>query len=303
MNQPLSELEIQLFYSIQQNNVEKCKEILCTQLININKLYKTTKEYFPGQKGFVLKEVLLTENNNFGRCSIEKDLTPLMLAAINGNNLLIELFIENGADINLQTSNHRDSALTVAVISGKIVSIQLLLEKGANPNVFHIIYTNYDDEYPYYQWNTPLLYSIYRIHYIEITKLLFQFGADIHIKYEDNMLYNSEEFSIGIYDNSTIGNHLILNRLLKIFHHKLEYLLEIIPLFIQKSLEINEIDEYEMTPLLYAMKSNNFELVKLMFENGANIYQGDSLPEIFRECNDEIKEYVTEYINKPYVLK
>lgn len=312
MSQFLSELEIQFFHFIQENNVEKCKEILSTQLIDINKLYETTEEYFREQNGFVLKKVLRNQNNCIGIHSMEKNLTPLMLAAINENNLLIELFINHGAEINFQTPHSNDSALTVAISSKKLTDaisskkidcIQLLLEKGANPNVFYIVYTDYDEsdhkEYHDSEWKTPLLYCIYHSNCIEITKLLFKFGSTIHIQYEDYMLTNSNYH----YCNRTKQNHLILNKLLRLFYYYVEYLLEIIPFFIEKSIEINEMDEHGMTPLLYAMAINNLQLVKLIIENGGNIYQGTSLQEIFEECNDEIKEYITEYISHPYVLK
>uniref|UniRef100_A0A1A7WZZ8 Ankyrin repeat and SOCS box containing 15 n=1 Tax=Iconisemion striatum TaxID=60296 RepID=A0A1A7WZZ8_9TELE len=60
--------------------------------------------------------------------------TPLGVAAENGNTEALEILIQHGGDVNAQASNG-DSVLFDAAGSGNLDCIKLLLEHGASPNV------------------------------------------------------------------------------------------------------------------------------------------------------------------------
>jgi len=60
--------------------------------------------------------------------------TPLMLAALKGNEEIAELLIEKGANINAK-NNDGASALSKAVWYGDIECAELLLNRGADVNI------------------------------------------------------------------------------------------------------------------------------------------------------------------------
>lgn len=302
MNEKITEPELYFFYYIQVNNLEKFQELLCSGSVNVNKVYKTVKKN---------NKYVLNNDLYINRRSIVKYLTPLMLSIINKNTIFMQLLIDNGADINMSTSSNDDTALTIAIMEKHEESIKILLEKGANPNKFHIVYTDYDDpddDYEkYYEWMNPLLYLIlsnnnYTDNNMEIIKLLFEYGANINSTYEDYMLDNNpDEQMIPGYDNYTDKN--ILTILVKKFNYANNtYLPNIIQLLIEKGLNIN-LDDGN-SALLYAIKYDNINIIKIFLHNGYNIdFENQEIEIVLKECNDEIKEFVTEYMNNSYVLK
>ena len=105
------------------------------------------------------------------------NITPL-LAAINGNQTkprenresyikIINLLLDNGADIKIQSIKSGLTPLTTAILKGHIDIVELLIERGADINTMN----NNED--------TPLLLAIMR-GYTETVKLLIDNGAEIN---------------------------------------------------------------------------------------------------------------------------
>ena len=60
--------------------------------------------------------------------------TPMLLAAMNGNAVIIERLIQAGADPNVPLSNTGDTALMMAARTGKVEAAKALLDHGAQVN-------------------------------------------------------------------------------------------------------------------------------------------------------------------------
>ena len=70
--------------------------------------------------------------------SVYDDYTPLIMAIENGNIDAVELLIESGANVNVQTQGRRSiqtTALIEASQNGNVEIVRLLLENGADPNI------------------------------------------------------------------------------------------------------------------------------------------------------------------------
>jgi ankyrin repeat protein len=77
-----------------------------------------------------LKRALKNGGDPNGRV---RDLTPLMIAAGNGNVDIINVLLENKADLNAKGDNGKTS-LTIALRRNNLQTAQLLIEKGADIN-------------------------------------------------------------------------------------------------------------------------------------------------------------------------
>lgn len=92
--------------------------------------------------------------------------TPLIEAAANGHVDVVNLLIENGADVNLKGEAWY-GPLHSASANGHIEVVKILLENGADVNIFH--------------HNKPLHNAAMNGH-IEVAEILLAHGADINAK-------------------------------------------------------------------------------------------------------------------------
>ncbi|MCJ7689234.1 MAG: ankyrin repeat domain-containing protein, partial [Clostridiaceae bacterium] len=94
---------------------------------------------------------------------------------------IIELLINNGADINSHHSEFLETPLhkLCARITPKIDVITMLLKKGAEVNAINI------------SGKTPVFYCSFN-YSVELLNLLVKYGADIHIKdkYKNTLLHD-----------------------------------------------------------------------------------------------------------------
>lgn len=221
----------------------------------------------------------------------ENEYTPLILAIEKGYYEIVELLIENGADVNLASFwgrlplhsalekgnteiselliakgadiNARDrfgnTTLINASESGLISIVELLIAKGAD---IHAIADN---------GNTPLMGAI-KNESPDIVKFLLLKGADVNQRSEAKT-----PLSIA----ASVGNK------------------EILELLISKGADLNAIvyygDNAYYTPLDRACNGGHFEIVKLLFSKGAQIYTKSSketLNHAIRFKHDEIADFL-----------
>ena len=96
--------------------------------------------------------------------------TPLQLAAVNGNAALIEKLIAAGADPNAPLTASGDTALMLAARTGVLAAVQVLLDHGAQVNAKET-----------WGGTTALMWAIAERH-PDVAKLLLGHGADVNAK-------------------------------------------------------------------------------------------------------------------------
>jgi len=99
-----------------------------------------------------------------------RDTTPLMIAAWQGDHEIVELLLTRGARVT-QVNTYGETALINATIKGNKKIVDLLISKGANVN--HYATNMFAEE------STPLLSAVYHRNK-EIVELLLNHGADIN---------------------------------------------------------------------------------------------------------------------------
>jgi hypothetical protein len=123
----------------------------------------------------------------------------LHAAAVAGRESVVQLLIENGADVNAQGGQY-GNALHAAVLGGHKGIVQLLLEKGADVNAIG-------------PWGNPLQAASFHGHE-ELVRLLLEKGAD------PNLQGSSESFNVFYGGSANInGEH---NNTLKARTHGLD---------------------------------------------------------------------------------
>jgi len=93
--------------------------------------------------------------------------TPMQLAALNGNAAMIEKLVKAGADPNAPLSASGDTALMFAARTGTTDALKVLLETGANVNAKET-----------WGGTTPLMFAAAERHPAAV-KLLIEHGADV----------------------------------------------------------------------------------------------------------------------------
>ncbi len=204
------------------------------------------------------------------------EMTPLIIASANGNIEIIQLFLDNGADIEAKNDDGL-TALIVASNLGKKKAVQLLLDNGAD------IEAKDDDGF------TALNWSIYSKNQ-EIAQFLLDNGADIEAKDNINgktalikassrgniemvqlLLDNGADIEANAKNsiNSLLRQMVFFrNKPLKFIINSILDLFEgINGLFIISKLKKNN----ENTALTKASKNGHKDVVKLLVKNGADV--------------------------------
>lgn len=165
--------------------------------------------------------------------------TPLASAERKGYAEIIELLIDNGAKIDIFQKYTERTILHSAVINKHQEIVKLLLAKGADVNV--------RDKY----LNTPLLNAA-TFECIAIAQLLIENGADVNAinKFGETALYEAIKCSSFQPIRSV----------------------KMVELLLDHGVDVNAIlcHEKKLTPLLWAVKQRQKEIVKLLLKRGAD---------------------------------
>jgi ankyrin repeat protein len=191
----------------------------------------------------LLKDLLATDSN-LKLDGTNRTLTPLMWAAMMGNPTIINLLIENGADVRYQLSSGNTPIFAIArapeLLESHVTALELLLQKGALLDV------------PNEETVTPLLRLCYQGWYkklidpiqIKLIELLLAGGANVN-------------YQAGSHTNALMvaarHNPILLTTILKY----------------NPNLELT--DSSGDTALLIAAKDDNFKALELLKNAGANI--------------------------------
>ena len=201
-------LDHQLFESVETGNQDKVKEMIR------NGAYVNTT-----------RDEIITKNS-----------FPLLIAARDGNNEIVNILINNGANINQATKDNR-TALFMSVYSGHLDVVNNLvnhcgprwINKARNDGA------------------TPL-YLAAEKGYIHIVNALIDNGADI------NKARNNR--TTPLFVAAEKGNIDIVNTL------------------IDKGADINKAREDGATPLYIAAEKGKIDIVNTLIDNGADVMKG-----------------------------
>jgi len=196
------------------------------------------------------------------------------------------------------TLDNINNALITASISNKLDIVKLLLNHNASPNIL--------DE----NKRSPLMWASTHDNY-EMVKLLFEKGGNINyinpifnsiltnsiINYNFNIFKFLLDNKVDIYQKDYMGQNSFYvacqyqrRDMIQLF---IDYgykeddefkviltataknWLETLKVLLKNSFQINIINNKGITPLMYACKNGNYEIVKLLLDNGANFTTKD----------------------------
>ncbi len=176
---------------------------------------------------------VLRRTGSRGVCPREARWTALKLAAWSGNQEIVRLLIETGADVNA-TDEFGWTPLMLTAISERdpVEVVRLLIEKGADVNA------------KLQDGVTPLIFAASAGN-LKIVKLLIQKGAEINYRCKSDWtpLMSAAKAE---------GDQL-----------------EIVKLFVETGSDINAKDEYGETPLSIAEKYDQPKVIQYLKEHGA----------------------------------
>ncbi|KAI9147010.1 Ankyrin repeat domain-containing protein [Paramyrothecium foliicola] len=175
--------------------------------------------------------VRLDDSEKSGDLRDNRGRTPLSYAGERGNLNILQLFLDNGAQVDSIDRVGR-SPLSFAAEQGHLEVSQLLLEKGAKVDL--------QDNYS----QTPLSYAARQGH-LEVLQLLLEKGAKVDLQDIDSrtpLLY------------ATRQGHL-----------------EVLQLLLEKGAKVDSQDIDSRTPLLYATRQGHLEILQLLLEKGAKV--------------------------------
>jgi len=191
-----------------------------------------------------IAKLLLEYKSNPNVVSDWPNKTPLLLAAEQGNEKLMDLLLEYGADINQRgiwtPGQSGNTALHAAAVNGNEEAAKLLLSKGADVNA-----KGTND-------NTPLHHAVKR--HLHMVELLVSNSADVNAK--NNRGETPLHIIAGLYPQKTWAkNHRI----------------EVMKILLEAGADLEAKDRSGKTPLSIAAESTySKESVEILSKYGAN---------------------------------
>ena len=228
-----------LFFSHTQN-------IMGSELNIAAEIGDTTKV-----KNLLKKGVNINERDRFGR-------TPLIYAALNGHDRVINMLLASHADIHAK--DHFDqTAFIAAVTGGHVNSAEILLKKGADPSA------------PNGEGVPPILIALGREDF-EMVDLLLKYGI------ENNSIDERGRTVLQriIESNDTELVQTVLRR--GVDERYIVHLAAgvgdttLLKILLKNKIDINKRDALGRTPLLFALLYDRTQCAKMLLDQGADYF-------------------------------
>lgn len=216
------------------------------------------------------------------------ELTPLIVAIHAGNPKIVQILLDNGADITIEDAAGRD----VLSMTNNIELGKIFVEKGFNvknissrkTNALHWVsnleYARFliDQGIDLNQRDSMGESPIFRIEKWEIIELLLDGGANANIQNREGntilheALINKKKDVAKIILNYDIDVSVKNNKGLTCLHYAAVFgVKEVVLLLIEKGANINETTtDLNLTPLYIAAKNNKPEIVELLLNHNAD---------------------------------
>ena len=179
--------------------------------------------------------------------------TALHSAASRGLDSSLQLLIQAGADVNL---GGNETPLMLAAEQGKATCVRTLINAGADVHRTDV------------KGQTALTRAINRNHE-ECIDLLMEAGADVNNRHLATAfttgLASSLEREIGIKGRDANGR-TALHNVVREGRHQF-----VVDSLIKSGAQVNAVDDFDYTPLLYAVECNLVTHVKALISAGANV--------------------------------
>ncbi|XP_069670283.1 uncharacterized protein [Periplaneta americana] len=217
------------------------------------KLYHLETEHI---LAIIIKERLETKDSNYR--------TPLSWAAHKGDQEMVRLLVEKGADVN-SGDMLEQTPLHYAIRGRNINVVKLLIQSGANVNA-----CNKHNESP--------LFAAAIQDDVHIVTLLLNKGADVNV---------SNQFDANPISVAAGNGNLDIVRLLvdkgadvnacdkiggtPIFCAALAQNVDVVRLLIDKGADVNACNRIGETPIFCAAASGNLDIVRLLMDKGADV--------------------------------
>ena len=186
-------------------------------------------------------------------------MTPLYLAATNGNGPMVERLLAAGADPNTLGPDGNSTALMTAAKTGIVASVKALLAHGASV-----------DAAEPRRGQTALMFAAARNNH-EVVKLLIESGADVHARSK----LRPAPLPYGNADFRGDGVNFITNPIIPGGWSSLLFAvrgghLETTRELLKAGADVNEALPSGMTALVLAVANANYELAAFLLDQGAN---------------------------------
>jgi ankyrin repeat protein len=201
--------------------------------------------------------------------------TPLYLAAVNGNASMIQKLLAAGAKADQVDRGTGESILMVAIRAASTESVRALLSSNANP-------ANPNIAEPQLRL-TPLMLAA-ESGYVDIVRALLERGADIKAHTRTGA---TPAPKLPCVDRAGCGSHgvgiirgglpeqgiraPIPGAMTALMYAAREGHVDVAKLLIEAGSNVNEVDKNDIGPLLMAIGNNHIDMARFLIDRGANI--------------------------------
>lgn len=223
--------------------------------ITYSALYKAIAD----NKLIVVEIILSKKKLDVNKIDKNLDLSPLHLAASLGQNKIVNLLIQNGANVNIKNTIDA-TPLMLASFNNHVETINILIMSGA--------LINEKDKRNY----NALMYASEAGSFYA-SEFLFDFGIKNNIVSIDG----KTAYDLALEN----GHEKIAELLTKRFNHLIDAIVENnavkVKMLIDEGANVNSLDSKGSSALLRAVERGNKEIVKMILDTGkCNIEQSDS---------------------------